>query len=134
MGSIRLSPKHGVNPSIPTCFWCGEAMNMLVLFGRLPNDKKAGMHCGAISYEPCEKCKESWSKGIVLIEAGMSPQSENQPEMSGAYPTGKWAVMTREAASHIFTPNVRDEILKQGMCFMDFETFGKLTASAPEPA
>ena len=134
MGSIRLSPKHGLNPSIPTCFWCGEAMNMLVLFGRLPNDKEAGMHCGAISYEPCDKCKGHWAQGITLIEAGMSPQSENQPEMQkGVYPTGRFLVLNPEAVERIFNPDAAADVLKHRMCFMDFETFGKFIP-APEPA
>lgn len=23
--NITLSPKYGVNPTIPVCFWCGES-------------------------------------------------------------------------------------------------------------
>jgi hypothetical protein len=133
MGSIKLSPKHGVNPSIATCFWCGEATNSLVLFGRLPNDQEAGMYCGALDYEPCDKCKENWSQGILLIEAGMSPQSENQPEMQkGVYPTGRYLVLKPEAVNRIFTPDAAAEILKHRKCFMDFETFGQFVP-VPEP-
>jgi hypothetical protein len=25
--SIKLSPKHGVNPTICTCMWCGKPKN-----------------------------------------------------------------------------------------------------------
>lgn len=27
---ITLSPKYGVNPTIPVCFWCGEEKNACV--------------------------------------------------------------------------------------------------------
>lgn len=136
MGSIKLSPKHGVNPSVPTCFWCGEAMNMLVLFGRLPNDKEAGMHCGPVSYEPCDKCKEQWDQGILLMEAGTSPQSDGQPELHGAYPTGRYMVMRPEAVERVFNPDEATAILKSRKAFLDFETFEhflqSFSAAAPE--
>jgi len=111
-------------------------MNMLVLFGRLPNDREAGMHCGAISYEPCDKCKGHWAQGITLIEAGMSPQSENQPEMQkGVYPTGRFLVLKPDAVEQIFPPDAAADVLKHRMCFMDFETFDKFVpAPEPEPA
>ena len=24
---IKLSPKHGLNPTMPVCFWCGKEKN-----------------------------------------------------------------------------------------------------------
>ena len=35
--SIRLSPAHGVNPTIPICFWCGNEKNEIALMGKLPS-------------------------------------------------------------------------------------------------
>lgn len=126
MASIKLSPKHGVNPSIPVCFWCGEPTNVLVLFGRLPNDREAGMHCGPVDYEPCDKCKGHWEQGVVLIEAGMSPQAENQPEIQkGVYPTGRFLVLKTEAVERIFAPDAAADMLKHRKAYMDFETFGQ---------
>lgn len=34
-GSIELSPKYGVNPTIPVCFWCGKEKNEIALMGRV---------------------------------------------------------------------------------------------------
>ena len=34
--SIKISPKHGVNPTIPRCFFCGKEKNMVALLGRIP--------------------------------------------------------------------------------------------------
>lgn len=27
----KLSPKYGVNPTIPVCFWCGEDKNEVII-------------------------------------------------------------------------------------------------------
>ena len=32
---IKLSPKHGLNPTIPVCFWCGEERNEVALLGHI---------------------------------------------------------------------------------------------------
>ena len=37
MNGIMLDPTHGVNPSLGCCFWCGEAVDVL-LFGRLRSE------------------------------------------------------------------------------------------------
>ena len=53
--SITISKKHGVNPSINTCFWCGGDKN-IILFGKLPNDAEAPRNV-CMDYQPCDKCK-----------------------------------------------------------------------------
>lgn len=103
MSSIKLSPKHGVNPSIPTCFWCGETKNEIVLFGRLKGDREAGMHCGVLDYNPCDKCQAGMDSGITLIECTTNPTIQNQREIQeGYYPTGAYAVITEDAVKRIF--------------------------------
>ena len=32
---ILLSPKYGVNPTMPVCFWCGEDRGEIALLGRI---------------------------------------------------------------------------------------------------
>ena len=50
-----------------------------------------------MNYEPCDKCKEKWDKGAVIIEASDKPNVKNQPAMQeGVYPTGAWWVAKRE--------------------------------------
>ena len=41
MRGIRLSEKHGVNPSIGVCFYCNQDNGEVVLPGRLPDDREA---------------------------------------------------------------------------------------------
>ena len=37
---IKLSPKHGLNPTIPVCFWCGEERNEVALLGHIGDGRK----------------------------------------------------------------------------------------------
>ena len=109
--SIRLSPKHGVNPTIPVCAWCGEPKNETALLGKIKTNKRgedpeAPKHC-ILDYEPCEKCAEKFSKGVVCIEAKTEPVVENQPpitEIDGQeiYPTSRWGVVSVEFANQVF--------------------------------
>lgn len=50
--SILLSPKHGVNPSVGICAFCGHDKEVL-LMGKLKNDAEAPS--SVISdYQPCD--------------------------------------------------------------------------------
>ena len=56
---IRLSDKHGVNPTMGVCMWCGEPTGEIALLGKLKGDVEAPRY-STLSYEPCDKCKEIW--------------------------------------------------------------------------
>lgn len=57
--SIRISEKHGANPTIPICFFCGEDKNEVALLGKLSGDKEAPMRMWINGdYEPCDECKK----------------------------------------------------------------------------
>lgn len=67
--SIKISPKHGVNPTIPICFFCGEEKQEIALLGKIggkSEDLEAPRHM-VLDYEPCDKCKEQMKLGVVLI-------------------------------------------------------------------
>lgn len=70
---IKLSPKHGVNPCIPICCWCGEEKNEIALLGKLKDDAGAPRNA-VIDYEPCEECQAKFNMGVVFIEV-----TKNQP-------------------------------------------------------
>lgn len=70
--SIPLSPKHGVNPCIPICFFCGKEKNEIALLGKLKNDAEAS-RSALFDYEPCDKCKELMSQGITMIGVTSQP-------------------------------------------------------------
>lgn len=100
---IRVSEKHGLNPSMPVCFLCGETKNEIVLFGRLKDDAEAPKYC-VVDYEPCDKCKEKYKNDAVFIEAAHNKQENGLPpatvtidgKESTIYPTGKYCAVSAE--------------------------------------
>lgn len=86
---IKLSPKHGVNPCIPICCWCG--------------------------YEPCEECQAKFNMGVVFIEVTKNQPYKNLMPIkvqngTPFYPTFRYSVIKLEAAKELF----RDETLVNG--------------------
>lgn len=107
---IKLSPKHGLNPTIPVCFWCGEERNEVALLGHIGDGRKhedfeAPMHM-VIDYEPCEKCRANMALGVTLMEATNKPNSVTKVEMQkGVYPTGRYVVIIMPSmSSALFLP------------------------------
>lgn len=123
---LRLHPKHGVNPTIPICYWCGKERNEIVLLGAAYR-KEAPMRM-LMDYEPCDECKAGMARGVTLVEVAKTPNFENQTSMvkekySGdpnvAYPTGTWVVVTEDWVKRtINPPELRDAILKQRKAFI----------------
>lgn len=107
MANIKLSPKHGVNPTIPVCAWCGEPKNEIALLGKLNReDSEAPMHC-VLDYVPCEHCAEQWSIGVAILEATTKRPEPYRPPMqkdkgNDIYPTMRMVVINPESASEIF--------------------------------
>lgn len=103
--SINLSPKHGVNPCIPVCFYCGETKNEIALLGRIGGkaDLEAPMKA-ILDYTPCEECQKKFEEGVLLIEVVNYPNTAGQPEIApNAYPTGRYVVVRPEALNGDFT-------------------------------
>lgn len=102
MSSIKISEKHGVNPSVTVCFWCGGDVGVALL-GRLRGDVEAPRKI-VLDYEPCDKCKEQMGRGISLFECTHTPTIEGQPEwgQGGGYPTGRMVCVTEDAAQRWF--------------------------------
>lgn len=104
--SVTLSPKHGVNPCIPVCFYCGEQKNEIALLGRIGG--KADLEApksAVLDYEPCEECQKKFAQGVLLIEVTDYPIVQGQPSISPrqkAYPTGRYSVVRPEALNGDF--------------------------------
>jgi len=71
MSHIRISPKHGLNPTIPVCFHCGQQKNEIALLGKLKNDAEASKYT-VLDYEPCDACKEQIKSEYVML-TGVTP-------------------------------------------------------------
>lgn len=100
--SIKLSKKHGVNPSLLICPICGKELS-IVLLGRLKGDEKAPMTIKG--QELCEDCKKLY---VTIVEV----ESETNRK-----PTGRRCFMPKEAL------NVE---CPKGIAITDAETFNKL--------
>lgn len=105
--SIKLSPKHGVNPTMGRCMWCGEPTNEIAMLGKLKGDKEAPRY-SVLSYEPCDKCKEIWKQGVALIECTPNEFEDGRPPFTkdsdgvAVYPTGHLFVIRPEPVSTLF--------------------------------
>lgn len=131
-GKIILSKKHGVNPTIPVCYYCGKEKNEVALLGKLPGDAKADSKM-VVDMSPCDDCTKLMKKGVMLIgvrdgETGPNP-----------YRTGSVMVVSQEAAERIFGGNyeknracfVHDSILKQ---LMKMAAEAEASGDVPGPA
>lgn len=94
-GSIRLHPEHGLNPTMPICFWCGKSTGEVALLG-FNRGKEAPRHV-ILNKEPCPNCQANWKLGLVVIEVDFS--KANPPNIEHA--TGNWCVMKWEAAERV---------------------------------
>ena len=100
---ITLSKKHGINPSLDICFWCGEPKG-LALCGRMKGDAEAPKQM-VTSLNPCDKCREKFKLGVHLIEVtdDGSRFGDNKAfafkvaDGTFQWPTGRYVVMKPEA-------------------------------------
>ena len=100
--SIKLSEKHGVNPSICKCFFCGKPKGVALL-GKINKQDDEAPREICIDYEPCDECQANMDLGITLIGVETTPIMDHQPPIQRTpthdfYPTGSWCVISEEAA------------------------------------
>ena len=106
--SIKLSPKHGVNPCIPICFWCGQEKDEIAMLGKIDKEDSPAPHKLILDYEPCDKCKELIGEGIHVIGVQEEPVVKsmmpicNNPVM---YPTGSFFVASPQWVQAILEAN-----------------------------
>lgn len=79
--SIPLSPEHGLNPTIPVCFWCGKDKNEIALLGRIggKEDREAPARM-VLDYEPCEDCRRGMARGFTIQDLGKSASERGEEE------------------------------------------------------
>lgn len=124
---IRISPKYGVNPTIPICFWCGKERGEIALMGHIGDGRKhedfEAPRQMVIDYEPCEECKKNMDMGFTVFEATTAPNSVTSMEIqTGVYPTGRFTVLKREAAIRVFE-GINIDV---GKVFLDSRAFSQM--------
>lgn len=117
MGSISISDKHGLNPSVDHCRFCGESVGV-ALFGKMKNDVEAprDVCTGGV----CDSCKKVMDAGgIFIFEA---EGTEEDPKR-----TGRMVAVVPEAIHRMLSePKLIEKILTAGMVYVEKEVFGKL--------
>ena len=119
---IKLSPKHGLNPTIPVCFFCGNEKNEIALLGQI-GDRRKGEDFEApmkmiLDFEPCDDCKKKFAEGVLLIEVTQSPEYIGMPIAENAYPTGRYVVVKPEALNGDFKAGSKALVLKKDFMAM----------------
>ena len=119
---IKLSPKHGLNPTIPVCFFCGEDKNEIALLGQI-GDRRKGEDIEAprkmiLDFEPCEECQKKFAQGVLLIEVTTSPEYIGMPIAENAYPTGRYVVVRPKALNGDFKAGSKALVLKKDFTAM----------------
>ena len=128
---IKISPKHGLNPTIPVCFWCGKQKNEIALMGRMKGDIEAPKNM-VLDYEPCEDCQNHMAMGVTILEASDHPNTEGQPPMQkGVYPTSRFVVVTTECADRVF--NAYAPWSEGKKVFVDSDVFSHFLPDDPSP-
>lgn len=131
MSGIKISPKYGVNPTIPVCFWCGKQKNEIALMGRMKGDIEAPKNM-VLDYVPCEECQSHMAMGVAVLEASDHPNTEGQPPMQkGVYPTSRFVVVTTECADRVF--NAYAPWSEGKKVFVDSDVFSHFLPDDPSP-
>jgi len=134
---IKLSPKYGVNPTIPVCFFCGEERNEIALLGRIGDGRKGedieAPRRMVLDYEPCDKCKEQMARGITMIGVVREDEvPDNRPPIISSngenlYPTGSWCVVSESfIRDNIIDSELAENIVKSGKTVADHDLVASL--------
>jgi len=136
MRNLRLSPKHGLNPTIPKCFFCLEDKNEIILMGRIDGDREAPKNV-AFDYEPCSKCKGFMKQGVMFI--GVDEANTQVPRGWGQNPyrNGLFCVIKEDAVERmgIQPSELRESIMKKRVAFTPrdaWDMLGLPTTNHPE--
>jgi hypothetical protein len=124
---ISVSEKHGVNPSIPICFYCGEGKNEVALLGKLKGDVEAPHYC-LLDMEPCDLCKERRESGIhlIIVSGDQTDEIEDQRRRHEEYEPRARRSMQRPVP---FIPQVD----RAGWtCWVSREDFPGMVKDAPK--
>ena len=114
---MRLHNKHGLNPTLAVCFWCGKERGDIALLGAAYKGEAPTRM--VIDYAPCDACKAERAKGVTLIECS---GDEGDPR-----PTGRWCVVNDAAIRRCIVPTEQAEaVIKARAAYLEVEAYGLL--------
>lgn len=116
---VRLSEKHGLNPSLACCFACGKEYGVALL-GRLKGDEEAPRY--VLTEELCDDCKKAIEDGYVLC-IGYS-----EVKNGGPIRTGECLKLKEKAFKKVFDAPVPEHKI----CYMQKEVIEHLLKAAKQ--
>jgi len=118
---MKISEKHGVNPSLMVCYFCQKEYGVALL-GRLPGDAVAP-RSACYNREPCPECQQHMTNGIILI----SVDETKTKDQNNPWRTGGWCVVREDAIRRIVRPKeLLDNILKHRVAFLPDDVWDQL--------
>lgn len=105
---IKLSPKHGVNPSVTHCECCGKEIGV-ALFGKLKGDEEAPRDVAMGLCDDCQKVINQ--QGLMIIEVRDGESGKNP------HRTGRLVGITKDAKERIFKG------ITSPVCYMEHSMF-----------
>lgn len=122
--SLRLSQKHGVNPSVEQCFYCMKDVGV-ILFGKMKANRRTGERdpeaprqvCFGPNSEPCDECKGLMKQGVMLVSVDEEKSTDNE----NPWRTGNVAVVRDEAVERweeLFGRDMVEHILARRFSFI----------------
>lgn len=111
---IKLSAKHGVNPSITHCECCGKDTG-IAMFGKLKEDVEAPRDAYMGLCDDCQKVIDQ--QGLMIIEVR---DGEGEKNSKNPYRTGRIVGITKDAKERMFK-NINSSI-----CYMEESMFGSM--------
>ena len=115
MSGVRLSEKHGVNPTLLCCPLRGKDTGVGLL-GRLPGDAEAPGRSRDVA--PCEECAGYMKQGVLLIGCEGSPE--------GRRTTGRMVVVKPEAIMRALAAPMNAQVVMRRAAHIDVATFEAL--------
>ena len=108
---IRLSLKHGVNPSITHCECCGKEIG-IAMFGKLKGDEEAPRDVFMGLCDDCQKVIDQ--QGLIIIEVRDGETGKNP------YRTGRIVDITKEAKERM------SKDINSSICYMEQSMFNPM--------
>lgn len=113
---MRLHKEHGLNPTISTCIYCGGDKEIVLLGAAYKNEAPMKMIFNTI---PCDKCKELFEQGFLLVMVDKVSNTENNPleVIPGYLYADNYWLFTKEWAEK----NVAEEAYRLGRALVTRE-------------
>lgn len=138
--SIRISPEHGVNPSVGLCFYCQKAKEVVLLGAMSPAKRDQLFGPGLASHndtpfsaeapreaiynmEPCNECDGYMKQGVIFIS--VDPTQSNEDHLN-PWRSGGWCVVAEDAVRRWFTGTMLNSVLHRRFAFVEDEVWDQL--------